>query len=144
MSIYKKRYYMHMDTNRKLGNNTYSRQYQFSRSVMSNSLKPHGPGACSYSCPSNWWCNPTISSSVVPSSYCLQPFPASGAFPVSQFFASGGQSIGVSASASILLMNIQNWFPLGLTGLILQSNRFSRVCYNTTVKHQFFSTQLYL
>ena len=76
------------------------------------------PRACSNSCPSSRWCHPIISSSVVPFSSCLQSFPASGSFPVSQFFASGGQSIRASASASVLPMNIQDWFPLGLTGLI--------------------------
>ena len=76
------------------------------------------PGVCSNSCPSSQWCHPTISSSVIPFSSYLQSFPASGSFPLSQFFASGGQSIGVSASASVLPMNIQDWFPLGLTGLI--------------------------
>ena len=93
-------------------------------------LQPHGlqharlpclsptPGACSNSCPSSWWCHQTISSSVVPFSSCLQSFSASGSFPMSQFFASGGQTIGVSASASVLPMNIQDWFPLGMTGLI--------------------------
>ena len=93
--------------------------------------------------PSNRWCYPTISSSVVPFSSCLQSFPVSGSFPMSQFFASGGQSIGVSASASILPMNIQNWFPLRLTGLIsLQSKGLSRVFFNNIVqKHQFFSAQ---
>ena len=87
-------------------------------------------------------CHPTISSSDIPFSSHLQSFPASGSFPVSQFFASGGQSYGVSASASIVLMNIQYWFPLGLTGWIsLQSKRLSRF-FNTTVqKHQFFGTQ---
>ena len=101
---------------------------QFSPSVMSNSLWPNGlqharltcpsptPGAFSYSCPSSWWCHPTISSSVVLFSSHLQSFPASGSFPMSKFFASGGQSIGVSASASVLPMNIQDWFPFGLTG----------------------------
>ena len=80
------------------------------------------PGACSNSCPSSQWCHPTISSSVIPFSSCLQSFPSSGSFLVSQLFASGGQSIGVSASASVFLMNIQDWFPSGLTGLIsLQS-----------------------
>jgi len=104
------------------------------------------PRACSNSCPSSWWCHPTTSSSVVPFSFCLQSFPASGSFPVSQFFASGDQSIGVSASASVLPMNIKDWFPLGLTGLIfLQSKGLSKVFSNTTVqKHQFFSTQLSL
>ena len=96
------------------------------------------PGACSNSCPSSQWCHPTISSLVVPFSYCLPSFLASVSFPMSQFFASGGQSIG--ASASVLPMNIQDWFPLRLTGLIsLQSKGLSRVFSNTTVqKHQFF------
>jgi len=104
------------------------------------------PGACSNSCPLNWWCHPTISSSVVPFSSCLQSFPASGSFPISQFFAAGGQSIGVTASASVLPVNIQDWSPLGLTGLIsLLSKGLSRVFSNTTVqKHQFFSAQIYL
>ena len=97
-------------------------------------------GACSNPCPLSQWCHPTISSSVVPLSH-LQSFPASGSFQMSQYFASGGQSIG--ASVSVLPMNIQDWFPLGLTGLIsLQSKRLSRVFSNTTVqKHQFFSAQ---
>ena len=100
------------------------------------SLSPT-PRACSDSYPSSWWCHPTISSSVVPFSSCLQSFPASGSFQMSQFFTSGGRSIEVSASASVLPMNIQDWF-LGLTGCIsLQSNRLSRVFSNTTVqKHQ--------
>jgi len=104
------------------------------------------PGACSNSCPLSQWCRPTISSSVVPFSSCLQSFPASGSFPMSQFFASGGQSIGVSASTSVLPMNTQDWFPLGWTGWIsLQSKGLSRVFSNITVqKHQFFSTQLSL
>ena len=95
--------------------------------------------------PSSWWCHPTISSSVVPFSH-LQSFPASGSFPMSQFFTSGGQSIGVSVSASVPPMNIQDWFPLGWTGWIsLQSKGLSRVFSNTTVKkHQFFGTQLSL
>ena len=131
---------------------------QFNHSVVSNSLQLHGlrharlpcpspsPGAWSNSCPSSWWCHPTISSSVIPFSYCLQSFPASGSFPRSQFFSSGGQSIGVLASESILPMNIQDWFPLGLTGLIsLQSRGLSRVFSNTTVrKHHFLGTQLSL
>ena len=102
--------------------------------------------ACSNSCPSSQWCHPTISSSVVPFSSRLQSFPASGSFPMSQFFTSGDWSIGVSASASILPMNIQDWFPLGLTGWIsLQSRELSRVFSNTTVqKHQFFGAQLSL
>ena len=102
----------------------------FTHSVMSNSLWPHGlqhtrlpcpspsPGACSNSCPLSQWCHPTISSSVVPFSSCLQSFPASGSFQMSQFFPSGGQSIRVSASASVLPKNIQDWFPLGWTGWI--------------------------
>ena len=111
---------------------------QCSHSVVSDSLWPHGlqhtklpcpsptPRACSNSHPSSWWCHPAISASVVPFSSCLQSFPASGSFPRSQFFASGGQSIGVSASASVLPMNIQGWFPLGLTGWIsLQSKGLS-------------------
>ena len=113
---------------------------------MSNSLWPHGlqharlpypsptPGACSNSCPLSWWCHPTLSSSVVPLSSCLQSSPASGSFPTSWLFASGGQNIGSSASASVLPMNIQDWFPLGLTGLIsLQSKGLSRVFSDTTV-----------
>ena len=124
---------------------------------MSNSLRAHGlqharppcpspsPGVHSNSCPLSWWCHPTISSSVVPFSSHLQTFPASGSFQMSQFFVSGGQSIGVSASASVLPMNIQDWLPLGWTGWItLQSKGLSRVFTNTTVqKHQFFSAQLY-
>ena len=104
------------------------------------------PRACSNSCPSSRWCHPTISSSVVPFSSCLQSFPASRSFPRSQFFTSGGQSIGDSASASVLPINIQDWFPLRLTGLIsLQSKKLSRDFSNTTVqKHQFFGTQLSL
>ena len=131
---------------------------QFSHSVVSSPLRPHGlqharppcpsptPGAYSSSCPSSQWCHPTMSSSVIPFSSCPQSFPASGSFPVNQFFVSGGQSIGVSVSASVLSMNIQDWFPLGLTGLIsLQSKGLSRVFSSTTVqKHQFFSTQLSL
>ena len=123
---------------------------------MSDSLQLHGlqhtsppwpsptPRAYSNSCPSHQWCHPTISSSVVPFSSCLQSFPASGSFPMSQLFTSGGQSIGVSTSASVLPMNIQDWFPLGWTGWIsLQSKGLSRVFSNTTVqKHQFFSAQL--
>ena len=92
------------------------------------------------------WCHPTISSSVIPFSSRLQSFPASGSFPMSQFFTSGGQSIGVSASVSVLSMNIQDWFPLGWTGWIsLQSKGLSKVFSNTTVQnHQFFSAQLSL
>ena len=101
------------------------------------------PEACSNSCPLSWWCHPSISSSVIPFSSCLQSFPASVSFSVSQLFASGGQSIGASASASFLPMNIQDWFPLGWTGWIsLLSKGLSRVFSSTTVwKHQFFGTQ---
>ena len=129
---------------------------QFSHSVMSDSLRSHGlqhtrppcpsptPGAYSNSGPFSRWCHPTIPSSVVPFSSHLQSFPASGFFPVSQFFASGGQSIGVWASSSVLPMNIQDWFPLGLHGWIsLQFKGLSRVFSNTTIqKHQFLSAQL--
>ena len=127
----------------------------FSCSVVSNSLRPHGlqharlpcpspsPRACSNSCPLSRWCHPTISSSVVPFSSCLQSFPASGSFLMGQLFASGGQSIGTSASAAVLPMNTQDWSPLGWTGLIfLLSKGLSRVFFNTTVqKHQFYSAQ---
>ena len=128
---------------------------QFTHSVMSDSLWPHGlqrarlpypsptPRAYSNSCPLNPWCHPTILFSVGPFS-CLQSFPELGSFPMSQFFASSGQSIG--DSASVLPMNIQDWLPLGLTGLIsLQSKGLLRVFSNTrTQKHQFFSAQLSL
>ena len=102
------------------------------------------PGAYSNSCPWSRWCHPTVSSSVVPFSSCLQCFPSSGSFLMNQLFTSGGQSFGISASASVLPMNIQGWFPLQWTGWIsLQSRGLSRVFSNTTVqKHQFFSTQL--
>ena len=100
------------------------------------------PGLCSNSCPLSGWCYPTISSSFVPFS-CLQSFPASGSFSMNQLFASGGHSIGVSASASVLPMNIENWIPLRWADLISwQSKRLSRVFSSTTVqKHQFFSAQ---
>jgi len=131
---------------------------QFSPSVVSNSLRPHGlqharppcpsptPRACSNLCPFSWWCHPTFSSSVSLFSSHLQSFPAWGSFLRSQFFASGGQSIGVSASASVNPMNIQDWFLLWWTGWIsLQSKGFSRVFSNTTIqKHPFLSTQLSL
>ena len=131
---------------------------QLSRSVMSDYLWPHGlqharlpcpsppPGAYSNSCPSSRWCHPTNSFSVIPFSSHLQPFLASGSFQMRQFFASGSQSIGVSASASVLPMNTQDWFPLGWTGWIsLQSKGLSRVFSNTTVqKQQFFGAQLSL
>ena len=101
------------------------------------------PRVCSKSCPLSQWCHRTIWSSVIPFSFCLQYFPASGYFPISQFFTSVGQSIGASASASVLLMNIQDWFPLGLTGWIsLQSKGLSGIFSNTTAqKHQFFGVQ---
>ena len=131
---------------------------QFSDSVMSNSLQPHGlqqarlpcpsqtPRACSNLHPSSQWCHPTISSSVGPFSSYLQSFPASESFQMTQFFTSGGQNIGASASASVLPMNIQDWFALQLTGLIfLQYKGLSRVLSNTRVqKHQFFGTLLCL
>ena len=125
-----------------------------SRLVMSDSLRPHEsqhsrppcssptPGVHLNSRPLSQWCHPTISSSVIPFSSCPQSFPASESFQMSQF-SSGGQSIRVSASASVLPMNIQDWFPLGWTGWIsLVSKGLSRVFSNTTIqKHQFFSAQ---
>ena len=139
------------------GQNTGVGSVQFNRSIVSDSLRPDGlqqarppcpsptPRVYSNSCPLSWWCHPTISSSVIPFS-CLQSFPALGSFQMSQLFASGGQSIGVSASTSVPLMNIKDWFPLGWTGWIaLKSKGLSRVSSNTTVqKHQFFGTQLSL
>ena len=129
---------------------------QFSHSVMSYSLRPRElqharppcplptPGVHPNSSPSSQWCLPAISSSVVPFSSCPQSLPASGSFPMSQLFTWGGQSIGISASASVLPMNTQDWSPLGRTGWIsLQSKGLSRVFSNTTVqKHQFFGAQL--
>ena len=128
---------------------------QFSCSVVSDSLwlhelqhsrfpcPPQTPGTWTNSCPLSWWCHPTISSSVVPFSSCLQSFPASGSFQMSQLFTSGGQSIGVSASTSVLPMNTQDWSPLEWTGWIsLQSKGLSGVFSNTTVqKHSFFGAQ---
>ena len=101
------------------------------------------PGVCSNSCPLSQWCHPIILSSVAPFSSCPKSFPASGSIPMIWFFTSGGQYIGVSASASVLAMNIQGWFPLGLTGLIfLQSEGLSRVFPSTIIwKYQFFSAQ---
>ena len=136
---------------------SYRRSVQFS-SIASDSLWPHElqharpscpsptPGVHPNPCPLSRWCHPAISSSVIPFSSCLQPFPASGSFQMSQPFASGGQSTGVSASTSVLPMNIQDWFPLGWTGWIsLPSKGLSRVFSNTTVqKHQFFCAQLSL
>ena len=102
----------------------------------------HSPRVCSDSCLLSRWCHPTISSSVVPFSSCSQSFPASESFPMSRVFTSGGQSTGVSASASVLPVNSQGWFPLGLTGLILQSKGLSRIFSNTIIwKHQFFGAQ---
>ena len=129
--------------------------HQFSHSVVSNSLQHHGlqharspcpsptPGIYSNSCPLSRWCHPKISSSVIPFASCLQSFPASGSFQMSQLFTSGGLSIGASASTSVFPKNIQDWFPLGWTGWIsLQSKGLSRVFSNTTVqKHQIFHTQ---
>ena len=129
---------------------------QFSPSVVSNSLRPHEsqharppcpsptPGVHSNSCPSSRWCHPAISSSVIPFSSCPQSVPASGSFPMSQLFTWGGQSIGASASTSVLPMNTQDWSPLECTGWIsLKSKGLSRVFSNTTVqKHQFFGPQL--
>ena len=123
---------------------------QFSRLSCPTICDPHGlqharlpcpspiPRACSNSCPLSWWCHPTISSSVIPFSSCLQSFPASVSFQMSQFLTSGSQSTGVSASASVLPMNIQDWFPLGLTGLIfLQWGTLKSLLY-TTVQKRFF------
>ena len=120
---------------------------QFRCSVETDSLQPHElqhtrppcpsptPRIYPNSCPLSWWCHPTISSSVIPFSSCPQSFPALGSFPMSQFFASGGQIIGASVSASVLPMNIQDWFPLGFTGLIsLLSKGLSRVLSNPTVQ----------
>ena len=128
----------------------------FSHSDTSTSLWPRGllharlpcppsPRVCSNSCPSSQWCNRTISSSVIPFSSCLQSSPASGSFPMSQLFTSVRQSIGASASASVLLMIFQGWFPLGLTGLIsLQSKGLSKVFSNTTVQSINFSVLSFL
>ena len=128
----------------------------FSCSGMSDSLWPHGlqharlpcpsrsPGVCSNSCPLSWWYHPTISSSVIPFSSCLQSFPASGSFPMSQPSASGGRSIGVSVSASVFSMNVQGWFPLGLTcwlDLLAVQGTLKSLLQHTVWKHQFFSAQ---
>ena len=147
---------------RPVGSNNYGlhilNSVQFSHSVVSDSLWPHEqqharpscpsptPGVHPNACPLSRWYHPTISSSVVLFSSCPQSFPTSGSFQMSQLFASGGQSIGVSASTSVLPMNTQDWSPLGWTGWIsLQSKRLSRVFSNTTVqKRQFFRTQLSL
>ena len=136
----------------------HDRDYKFSHSIVSNFLQPRElqhagppypsptPGAYSNSYPLRRWCHPTISSSVIPFSSCPQSFPATGSFQMSQFSTSGDQSIGVSASTSVLPVNTQDWSPLGWTGWIpLQSKGLSRIFSNTTVqKHQFFGTQLSL
>ena len=135
-----------------------SNSVQFSRSVVSDSLRPHElqharppypsptPGVYSNSCPLSWWCHPTTSSSVVPFSSCPQSFPASESYQMSQLFILGGQSIEFSASTSVLPMNTQDWSPLGWTGWIsLKSKGLSRVFSSTTVqKHQLFCAQLSL
>ena len=136
-----------------LFNRSLSSVQLFSHSVVSDSLRPHEPQHARPPCPSptprvhpnpcplSRWCHPTISSSVILFS-CPQSFPASGSFQMSQLLGSGGQSIGVSASTSVLPMNTQAWFPLGLTDLILLSKRLSRVFSSTTIqKHHFFGTQ---
>ena len=146
--IIKLKYYWQMKllkSSFSLGSHKFS--VQFSCSIVSDSLRPHGlqhsrlpcpsptSRACSDLCSLSQWFHPTISSSVIRLSSCLQYFPASGSFPMSQFFASDGQNIGASASGSVLPMNIQDWFPLGSTGLIsLQSKGLSRVFSNTTVQ----------
>ena len=130
-------------------------KFPFSCSVVSDSLRPHEPQhsrppcpsptpeVYSNSCPLSRWCHPTVSSSVIPFSSCPQSFPASGSFPMSQLSTSGGQSIGVSASTSVLPMNTQDWSPLGWTGWISFSPRDSQVFSNNTVqKHQIFSGNL--
>ena len=143
----------HLQINRKR-----ERTVQFCHSVMSDSLQPHEllharppcpsstPRVYPNSCPLSQWCHPTISSSVIAFSSCLQSFPASGSFQMSQLFALGGQNIGVSVSASVLPMNTQDWSPLGWSGWIsLQSKGLSRVFSNTTLqKDQFFGAQLSL
>ena len=141
----------------KTGSGFFLCSVQFSCTVVSTSLQPHGlqharppcastaPRACSNSCPLSLWSHPTTSSSVVPFSFCFEFFPASGSFLMSQFFTAGGQSIGVSASVSVLML-IQDWSPLGWTGWIsLLCKGLSRVFSNTIVrKHQFFDAQISL
>ena len=148
----------HVRVNLKTSKSSTCTQFQFSRSVVSVSLRPHESqharppcpsptsGVHPNSCPSSQRCHPAILSSVVLFSSCPQSLPASGSFPMSQLFTWGGQSIGVWASASVLPMNTQDWSPLGWTGWIsLQSKGLSRVFFNTTVqKHQFFGAQLSL
>ena len=138
-------------------NRYYLPSVQFSHSVMYDSLQHHGlwharllwpsstPGTCSNSCPPSWWCHPTISSSVVPCSSHLQSFPASGSFQMSQILASGGQSIGASASASVLPMNIQNIFLLGwMVGSPWSPRDYHESSPKPVQKHQFFGAQLSL
>ena len=128
-------------------NNSSADSVQFSCSVVSDSLQRHElqqvsppcpsptPGVHSNSCAASWWCHPAISPSIVPFSFCPQSLPESGSFPISQLFPWGGQTIGVSASASVLPVNTQDWFPLGCTGWVsLQSKGLSRVFSNTTVQ----------
>ena len=135
---------------------------QFSHLVVSASLRPYGlqharppcpsptPGVYSDSCPLSWWCHPTISSSVVPFSSCPQSFPASGSFPVSQLFASGGRSTGVSSSASFLPVNIQDWFPLGWVDLLAVQGTLKSLLQHHSSKTSilqcsvFFTVQLYI
>ena len=139
--------YMKTDKKRNNSNPKCPTILLLSHSVMPNSLQPRGlqhsrlpcaslsPRACSNSCPLSQWCHPTVLSSVVTSFSCLQSFPVSGSFLMSRLFASGGQSIGVPTSASVLPMNAQDWSPLGQTGWIsLQSKGLSRVFCNTTVQ----------
>ena len=136
---------------------SYTCSVKFSRSVVSDSLQPHGlqharppcptpiPGVYSNSCPLSQWCHPIISSSVIPFSSCLQCLPSSGSLQMSQLFASGGQSIGVLASTSVFPMNVQDWFPLGLTGWIsLLSKGLWRVFSRTTVRESISSLILNL
>ena len=156
--MYLKKLLIQIITNKTVKAKIPSSSLQFSRSIVSDSLRPvelqHTrptyPSPTSRvhpkPCPSSRWYHPTISSSVVPFSSCPQSFPASGSFPMSQLFAWGGQSIGVSASTSVLSMNTHDWSPLGWSGWIFWlSKGLSRVFSNTTVqKHQFFSAQLSL
>ena len=153
-----KHWNVHKKRSRQTVVHPYNRILQFSRSIVSASLRPHELQHTRPPCPSptpglhpnprplSQWCHPTISSSVIPFSSCSQSFPASGSFQMSQLFPSGGQSVGVSASTSVLPMNTQDWSPLGWTGRIsLQSKELSSVFSNTTVqKHQFFGAQLSL
>ena len=143
-------------SNRNIFSHTSGGSVQLSCSLVSDCLWPHWlqhtrlpcpsptPRACSNSCPSSQWWHSTVSSSVIPFSSCFQSFPGSGSFPVSQFFTSGGQSIGPSASLLVLPMNIQNWFLLGLTGWIsLQSKGLSRVFSNNTAQKHSSKAQLF-